>query len=474
MLRFLALLILLLGSSLAQSLLSLAPPGAVAGVSLGNLSNSRYLKGIAADWKESGMEALLKGEVRKEAGSDADLVGTFAGGAAVALYPDGFFLIARPNAAAMNLIRKNTKGLKPQAGWMVGGDKDALTGFSRDLVFIATPRIARLFLQNKRGLQAPISGDFLIWGAPPQNLIQSLQLPPRTNGAARVIRRFSFALKLTEGGYTSETRLEVNPAPDAAFASFFLPQGQPYDAGELPQGLSVSTGILDLAKLSRYLSAIAQELGAKVNLDLSAFGSRYATVNVQGPPPAPDGRSSDVLGHLLVYLEVKDPATAEANLLGLLQNLAAFATPQGQGGFKVLPPQGEFKAVQLGSIGKLYYKVEATRMVIATSTSALAAANGPTWKTDPNYQKFRVRIPANAVGYSFNDGGAALSMSAAQIGEMLPQTIGNQADAKFSRDLAKSLSNFMGRLAQRFGSGLSYSTVEGNTLIGRGFYEVRW
>lgn len=474
MIRFLVLLTLLLSSSLAQNLLSLAPPGAVAGFYLGNLSNSRYFKGIAADWRESGMEALLNREMRKEAGSNAELLGIAAGGAAVALYPDGFFLMARPNTAAMKAIRKDTKGLKPQAGWMVGSDKDTLTGFSRDLVFVATPKIGRLFLQGKRGLQAPVVGDLLLWGAPPQDLIQSLQLPPRTGGAARVIQRFSYVLKLTEGGYTSETRFEVNPAPDAAFASFFLPQERPYDAGELPQGLAVSTGVLDFAKLARYLSSIAREFDAKVNLDLSAFGSRYATVTVQGPPPAPDGRSSDVLGHLLVYLEVKDPATAEANLLGLLQNLAAFATPQGQGGFKVLPPEGEFKAVEVGFIGKLYYKVEDTRMVIATSKSALDAANGPAWKENPDYQKFRVRIPANAIGYSFSDNGAALGVSAAQLGDALPQTIGSQMDTKSSRELTKSLADFTNRLAKRLGSGLSYATVEGNTLVSRGFYEVRW
>ena len=474
MARFLVLFVLLLSPSLAQNLLSLAPQGAVAGFYLNNLSGSRYFKGVAADWKASGMEALLNREMRMQGGGDSAFLGIASGGAAVALYPDGFFVMARPSAQAMRAIRSDTKGLKNQNGWLVGSDKDTLTGFSRDLVFIATPKYGRLFLQNKRGLQAPVSGDILLWGAPPQNLIQSLQLPPRTNGAARVIKRFSYAIKLTEGGYTDETRVEVNPAPDAAFASFFLPKGQPYDAADLPQGLSVSTGVLDFAKFASYMSGIAREFDTKLNLDLSAFGSHYAAVTVQGPPPAADGRSQDVLGHTLFYVEVKDPATAEANLLALLQNLAAFATPQGKGGFKVLPGEGGFKAVEVGFIGKLYYKAEDTRLIVATSKNALDAVNGPTWKDNPNYQKFRVRIPANAIGYSFGDNGAALSMSAAQLGDALPQTIGNQMDAKSSKEIAKSLSDFLGRLAKRFGSGLSYATVEGDSLVSRGFYEVKW
>jgi len=474
MARFLALLVLLLAPTLAQNLLSLAPQGAVAGFYLSDLGNSRYFKGIAADWKQSGMENLLSRELQMQAGSDSDLLGIAAGGAAVALYSDGFFVMARPSATAMKTIRKDTKGLKPRAGWLVGSDKTTLTGFSRDLVFIATPKYGQLFLQGQRGLQAPVSGDIVLWGAPPQDILKSLQLPPRTNSAARVIKRFSYALKLTAGGYTDETRVDINPAPDSTLASFFLPKDQPYDAANLPQGLAVSTGLLDFAKLASYLSTLAGEFNSKINLDLSAFGNHYATVTVQGPPPAPDGRSQDVLGHTLLYVEVKDPATAEANLLGLLQNLAAFATPQGKGGFKVLPNEGDFKTVEVGFIGKLYYKVETTRIIIATSKNALAAVNGPTWKDNPNYQKFRIRIPANTVGYSFGDNGAALSMSAAQIGDALPQTIGSQMDAKSSKELAQSLADFMGRLAKRFGSGLSYATVEGNSLVSRGFYEVRW
>lgn len=474
MARLMIFVLLLLGPALAQNLLALAPQGAVAGFYMNDLRGSRYLSGLAADWKQSGMEALLGRELRKQAGNDADLLGIAAGGVAIALYNDGFFVISRPTEASMRALRKDTKGLRPQGGWLVGGDRDVQTGFNRELMFIASPKYARLFLQNRRGLQAPVRGDIALWGSPPQDLLQSLNLPPRANGAARTLRRFSYAIQLTAGGYTEETRLDVNPTPDPALASLLLPKERPYNAADLPQGYSVSTGVLDLSRLGPYLSGLLRDFDVRLNLDLRAFGARYAAVTVQGPPPAPDGRSEAILGHSLIYWEVRDPGTAEANLLALLQSLAAFSTPDGQGGFKVLGKEGDFKAVEVGLGGTLYYKLEPTRLVIATSKSALQAVKNPPWSQDPNFQRFRARIPANAIGYSFVNQGSSLQQQLGPLGTALPQTIGSALDQQTSRELAKALTDFMQRLAKRFGSGLSYAVVEGNSLISRGFYEVRW
>lgn len=474
MARLMIFVLLFLGPALAQNLISLAPQGAVAGFYMNDLRGSRYLGGLAADWKQSGMEAFLGRELRKQAGNDADLLGIAAGGVAVALYSDGFFVMARPNAAAMQALRRDTRGLRPQGGWLVGSDRDTMTGFSRELVFIATPKQARLFLQNRRGLQAPVRGDIVLWGTPPQDLLQSLNLPPRASGAARTIRRFSYAIQLTAGGYTEETHLNVNPAPDPALASLLLPRERPYNVADLPQGYSVSTGVLDLSRVGAYLPGLLREFDVRLNLDLRAFGARFATVTVKGPPPAPDGRSEAVLGHNLIYWEIRDPATAEANLLALLQSLAAFSTPDGQGGFRVLGNEGDFKAVEVGLGGTLYYKLEANRLVIATSKSALLAVNNPPWSQNLDFRRFRARIPANAIGYSFGNQGSALQEQIGQIGTTLPQTIGSELDQQTSRELARALTNFMERLTNRFGSGLSYAVVEGNSLISRGFYEVRW
>ncbi len=471
--RLLAFVLLLLGSALAQNLLSLAPQGAVAGFYMNDLRGSRYLSGLASDWKQSGLEALFSRELRKEAGDQADLLGIAAGGVAVALYSDGFFAIARPSPAALQAARREAKGFRPQGGWLVGGDKETLNGVSRELVFVATPKYGRLFLQNRRGLQAPVRGDIVLWGSPPPDLVRSLNLPPSASGAIRTIRRFSYALQLTAGGYTDETRLEVNPAADPALASLLLPKERPFDASSLPQGHSVSTGVLDLNRLGVYLPGLLREFDVRLNLDLRAFGSRFATVSVKGPPPAPDGRGEGLPGHNLIFWEVRDPATAEANLLTLLQTLAAFATPEGQGGFRALGNEGDFKAVEVGLGGTLYYKLESNRLVVATSKSALLAASNPPWSQDPSFRRFSVRIPANAIGYTFGQQGAILQEQAAQLADLLPQTIGGEGTG-FERELSKSLVNFMERLARRFGAGLSYAVVEGNNLVSRGFYEVRW
>ncbi|GIW24828.1 hypothetical protein [Meiothermus sp.] len=473
MARLIIFVLLLLGPALAQNLLALAPQGALAGFYINDLRSSLYLKGLANDWKQSGLQDLLSREFKQQAGSDAALLGIAAGGVAVALYSDGFFAIARPSAEALQALRKETKGLRPQGGWLVGGDQDVQTGFSRELVFLASPKYTRLFLQNRRGLQAPVKGDIVLWGAPPQDLLQSLNLPPRANGAARALRRFSYAIQLTAGGYTEETRLEVNPAPDPALASLLLPKERPYNAADLPQGYSVSTGVLDLSRLGAYLPGLLREFDVRLNLDLRAFGARFATVTVQGPPPAPDGRSEAILGHNLIYWEVRDPATAEANLLAILQSLAAFSTPDGQGGFKVLGNEGDFKVVEVGLGGTLYYKLEPTRLVIATSKSALQASKNPPWRNNPDFQRFRARIPANAVGYTFSNQGALLREQFGSLSAILPQTIGNQT-SPLERDLSNSLVNFLERVAKRFGVGLSYAVVEGNSLVSRGFYEVRW
>jgi hypothetical protein len=470
----LLLLMLLLSPALAQDLLSLAPQGAIAGMSIADFRNSRYTKGIAADWKQSGMEAFFSRELRKEAQGQADLVGIASGGAAAAVYSDGFFAITRPSTAAMQALRKQTKGLKAQNGWMVATDKTSMTGFSRDLAFVATPRHGRLFLQNRRGLQAPTKGDVVLWGSPPQDLLGSLGLPPRTEGATRTLRRFTYALKLNSGGYTDETRLEVNPAADPAFASFFLPKERPYDVADLPSGYAVGTGVLDIGRFAAYISSLAREFGTRVRVDLSAFGPRYAVVTVKGPPPAPDGRSEAILGHSLIYWEVKNADNAEESLLDLLKQLADFSTPKGQGGFKPLPAVGDFKAVELGLSGTFYYKLEASRIVIATSKSALAAVNNKPWKEDPNYARYKSRIPANSIGYSFGDQGQAWADQVGNISPSLPQTIGSQLDKNAQRELSKALTDFMTRLGKRFSTVTSYAITEGNTLVGRGQYDVKW
>ena len=336
-----------LSQAFAQNLINLAPQGAIAGISIADLRNSRYTKGIISDWQQSGMARFLQQQLRQQAAEESDLVGIAAGGLAAGIYNDGFFLVARPDAKALQALRRQApRNLRAQNGWQVATEDDVMYGFSRELVFVATPKHGRLFLQNRRGLQAPIQGEIVLWGAIPVDLVRQFNLPPRTLGAAQTLRRFSYALRFNSTGYTDEMRLEVNPSADPALAAILLPRNlKPYDAATLPSGLSVSTGVLDLNRAGRYLTTLLREFDIRQNFDLSAFGSRYATVTVQGPPPASDGRGENLLGHSLIYWEVSNASAAEAQFRDLLSQVADFSTPQGQGGLKDLPNEGDFKAV---------------------------------------------------------------------------------------------------------------------------------
>lgn len=472
MARLMFFVLLLLGPALAQNLVALAPQGAVAGFYLADLRGSPYLRGFASDWKASGMEALLGQELRQQVGQATDLLGLAAGGLVAAAYPDGFFVLGRPSPAALEALRKEARGLRPVGGWQVGGDRDVQIGLSRELFFAASPKHAQLFLQNRRGLQAPAQGDIVFWASLPQELAQSLGLPPMTSRALRTLGRFSYSLQLTPGGYTEEARLELNPSLDPRLAGLLLPKERPYDPAELPQGYSVTTGVFDLGQFTAYLKGLLGELNVPLELDLSAFGARYALVSAKGPPPAPDGRGEGLLGHTLIYWEVKDPNLAEANLTALFRGLAAFSTPEGQGGFRTLGSVGGFKAVEVGLAGVFYYRLEPNRLTLATSKSALEAVGNPPWGRDPDFRRFRVRVPTNAIGFTYSNQGALMREQAALLAGLLPQAIGQAGG--FERRLGRALSGFLERIAQRFGPGLSYTVVEGHRRLSRGFYEVRW
>ncbi|RIH87748.1 hypothetical protein [Calidithermus roseus] len=465
--------LLLLSPALAQSLVSLAPTGAVAGFYVGELSNSPYLKGIGEDWRQSGLEAWVRRNLEKELGHNSDLLGLAQGGAFAALYPDGgFFFISKPSARAMQAVRSEIKKARLENGWLVERTADTVSGVSRELVFIAAPKQANLFLSNKRGLRAPISGDLFFWGEPPKNLDLELGLPPRLGLTLASLKRISLGLKLTAGGYTTEARLEIDRTTDPAFSNLLLPREKPWELGDFPAGYSGGVGVLDLPATGRYLSSLLSDLEVKLGFDLRAFGTRYALVTVPGPRSSGVGNLEAPLGHQLVYLEVKDAATAEANFLAAVQNLAAFATPEGQGGFKVAGLEGNFKALEVGLLGNLYYRLDGDKLVIATSRAALEAASGKLWKERPEYRRFRVTVPQNAVAYSFGDQKGPGLESLATLRQSIPQTIG--AKDRESKELTNRLMNFLERLYGRLGNGISYSVVEGSTLVSRGFSEVRW
>jgi hypothetical protein len=459
----------LASAALAQNLVNLAPQGAIAGLYMNDLSKSPYLKGLATDWKNSGLEALLK----KELGSDADMLGLAQGGMAAAFYPSGYFVILKPSANAMKAIKADTKGLKPQGGWLVSKEKDMVTAFSKDLALIATPAHANLFFAGKRGLQAPLKGDIAMWGAVPQNMVKQLELPARTTTLIGGLSKFNFSLTLTAGGYTTESRLEVNPKADPQLAGLVLPKEKPWDLADFPSGYSGSSVVVDLASTARLLSSLLADFDLKFKLDLSAFGSRVVSVTPAIPTdPKKLDALDNPLGHALYFVEVKDQATAEANLLSLLQTLAAFATAEGQGGFKVVGEEAGFKVVETGMLGKLYYRFDNDKLILATSPDSVGAVSGALWRDHADFNKFRIRIPAAASGYTYSNQAGALEGVVGQLRQTLPQAIG--ADDKQGKELNDKLVAFFERVFKRFGSSLDYSVIEGNSVVSRGFAEVKW
>lgn len=478
---------LLAGTAPAQSLISLAPPGAVGGLYLADLSQSPYFKGIVRDWKESGLEAWLRKNLEGELGKGSyDALGFAQGGMAALLYPDGgFLLIAKPSPAAMRYFKKDARGLKPRGSWLVTKDKQMLTGFSKELVLFASPNWGEQFLSGKRGLRSPVGGHMGYWAEIPQSLISQMnEVPPRLGLSLSAIKRVGYSLTLTAGGFTTESRIEVDAAADPVLAKLVLPSEKPWSLGDFPSGYSGSVGLLDMPLAGRYVSGLLADLKttspyrlseAKIKLDFRAFGNHYAMISVPGPAgKAGQSNFDNPLGHSLVYLEVIDQATAEANLLGLLQNIAAFATPEGKGGFKVLGNEGAFKAVEVGLLGNIYYRFDKDRLVIATSKEAIAAEANPPWKTQAGFQRFAPRVPANAVAYAFVDNQRGMEESFAILKNTLPMAIGTKADSKQAGELNQSLVSFLERTSKRFGYGFNYSVVQGSALVSKGFYEVNW
>ncbi|MCL6569919.1 MAG: hypothetical protein K6T35_13870, partial [Meiothermus silvanus] len=102
-----------------QNLVSLAPPGAVAGFILNDLSHNPYLRGVARDWAKSGLEAELRRAMGEQA-ADPALLGLISGGIAAALYPSGdFFAIAKPTPQALQSLRKGLRKPQNRGGWQV-------------------------------------------------------------------------------------------------------------------------------------------------------------------------------------------------------------------------------------------------------------------------------------------------------------------------------------------------------------------
>ncbi|WP_337126218.1 hypothetical protein, partial [Staphylococcus aureus] len=93
------------------------------------------------------------------------------------------------------------------------------------------------------------------------------------------------------------------------------------------------------------------------------------------------------------------------------------------------------------------YRLDGDKLVVATSKAALEAASGKLWKDRPEYQRFRVTVPQNAVSYSFGDQKGPSLESLAALRESIPQTIG--AEDKETKELTDRLVKFLERVYNR-------------------------
>ncbi len=489
----------LLALTSAQSLPKLTPPGAVGGLYTRNLSVKKaLLVNFQAEWSRLGIGQMFSdlfkdaegdnGDVKKvEKLLSTDLVGREG---IVVFYPNGsFFVMARPSAERANeiikLVRESFKNPKQMKGWLIeeNPQEDLPTpvvfGVSSDALLIASKDAADRFFKGDRGLNMPISGDFAFWlEAEPLWVYlddPNLGLPPEAVTAIKTFKGFDYAANLELDGIHSSGSACFDPSKDADLAAIFLPQAAAWPLGDLPAGVSATSGTLDLPLLGKYLTHWAKLLGQDMEIDLSAFGQRYALIDAGTPDP--QQALQNPFGNLLLLLEAKDSLTAEVTLLSWLQMAAAFSTPEGQGGFSVEPVTiagHEGKKVSIGMAGDIYLVSLEDRLALATSKKAIDLLQAPPLKNDPGFAKLAAMLPPAYVSASYGNYQTTLKQAAQLLPLMMMQTIDDaEAQAMMSK-LSTKLSKFFDFVAGRVGGGISYDVIQGGCVNNISFTQVNW
>jgi len=486
----------LLSLASAQSLPALTPPGAVGGFYSRNLAVKKaYFVDFQAEWNRLGISDLFMDFVTSEGELDeqeiedirrmfsVDLIGREG---IATIYPDGeVFLMARPSASQtgeiINLFKSDMESPKQVNGWLIETDEEAgiVYGVSSDAVFLASPGAADRFLAGDRGLKLPVSGDLAIWfeAAPLWTYLDdpNLGLPPDAIRAIKTFIGFSAAASLELDGVHSKGSFCLDPKQDAELASIFLTNETAWRLDDLPAGVNVSTGVLDIPKLGQYLNDWAVKFGNDLGLDLSSFGKRFALIDAGSDDP--QEALQNPLGNVLLLLETTDSLTAEVTLLSWLQMAAAFSTPEGQGGFSVEPITvngRDGKAIQLGMAGTIYLVSYDDRLAIATSEKALELLSAPRLGSNPGYAKLAGILPADYLGASYGDNKKSLEQVAQMMPLMMMQTIDDAETQQFMSELSVRLSQFFDFVADRMGGSISFTKQTGSCLSNAGFTEVKW
>ncbi len=507
-------LLVLLGLSafaFAQSLTKLAPPGAMAVLSTqGLVIKQAFLVRFEAKWNELGMDQFFNGllaqEEQKVSPAEAQQIEEFkplmslnlvGQSGLVAVYPGGsFFIMARPSPEQlpkiMTAFKKSLTKTEPYKGWIIESegsrgspDQPVVVGYNQNTLMIASKDVADRFFAGDRGLSAPLIGDLVFWvnARPLYPLLGTLKsqgLPPELGTAGRTFVGFAASLTVRKDGLHTRSILTLNPREDAALTSLLLPQGKPWPLSglPLPTGASVSSSLVDLPALGKYIDHWLNIFQINFSLNMNAFSDHFAQVTLPESAVKPSVTTSPIpMGNSLFIIGAKDPLTAETLLLSWLQQAAGFASGQGASGFKVSKVKvGRINAeeVQAGMLGQFYLAVQKDRLLVATSKEALKALSGPTLGQDAAFSKMAGRIPSNAVSASFGNAGQLISKQLSTLTSVLPMTVRSPKVMQQVVQFSSKFEKFISFVADQLGPSISYSIVKGDTLESRGFMEVNW
>ncbi len=488
--------------ALAQSLPSLTPPGAAAGLYTRNLAIKKpFFIDFQTEWNRLGIAEALQDMLAEDnelTDEDVELMGEIFSLDLVGregifvIYPNGdVFALARPAAGHVDefiaLLDNAMENPEASHGWKLDraaedGDNPLVVGHNGEILLFGTEGAVDRFLSGDRGMKPPVEGDLAFWIDAqylwPLLENSGLELPPEAVQAIKTIGGVSWALDIQEEGVSTRSRVPILPDQDPELARILLPSDHAWPLGDLPVGVGVSSFTFDLAAFGDYATGLARAFGMDdLQLDLSAFGNHLALIDAGTNNP--QEALQNPLGNLLVILETRDTLTAEVTLLTWMQMLAGFSTPEGSGGFSVeaLEVNGmPAKKLNIGMVGDLFLVTGSDRLYLATSKRALdLLANDSSLAGEPGFRKLAQNHLADRYSSaSFTDNRKSLEQLADMLPFMMLQTVSDPEAQAATYELTQKYAQFLKFVAQRLGPGISYQQVQGNDLISFGFTEVTW
>ncbi len=425
-----------------------------------------------------------------------------------AIYPDGSLLaLARPSAASqdrvLGALKQALGPTRPYHGWQVKDlsqpeeNYQVLAGYRGRTMLLyghlgKQPGIAGGFFaaQVRKGLRFPLEGDLAYFfdARPLVPLAEQLAktngqgekggFPPRLLAALKTPESYAAALTLDTSGIRSRARFVLNPGGDPELAGLFLAPCRPWALGDLPRGVSASSFCFPIAKFGSYLGKLARDFGQEgFDLDLTAFGDRVAFVSFAPEKASAPPTGQNLAGDLLVFIEARDDLTAETTLLSWLQLLAASSTPSGQGGFSVerfAVGSYQGKKITLGLGQPVYLFNLGDRIALATSEQAARALAGPKLSSDPLFQKYADRYPADAHSLGFGDLRRSVKSLARELLTTTPLAVSQTTTPKEAMALLERVANYLDFVAGKLGAVVSYTRIEDHAVVSESFSEVHW